>query len=175
VGWGPFRSYGTRCDELEPDLEAIRSLLRDLHASEADSCTVVRKAKGFFLSGDLLWRRRLVGQHQLVVPMAEREHLLAQTHDQLGHKGARSISRQLLLRVWWPGIEHDAAEYTKTCKQCQLRAPRNVYLPIRVTHPRSPFQRLHADVVFFRKARGYVGAVLVHDKHSRPSTAQCDV
>ncbi|KAJ1304036.1 hypothetical protein OPQ81_008444 [Rhizoctonia solani] len=139
-GWvETARGLGAQYEgDLEPELEAVNRFLANLERpgalDEEESRSLVRKAKGFVLVNRQLWRVRADGLHQLVVPILRRQSVLSETHDKLGHKGAWSTSRQLLLRVWWPGIERDAAEYVKTCEK-----------------------------LFLPTARGYVGAVLVRD------------
>ena len=56
----------------------------------------IRKAIGFFLLHDKLWRKQPAGKHQVVIPEHKRFDLIKEAHDGLGHKGSFVVRNRLL-------------------------------------------------------------------------------
>ena len=115
----------------------------------------VRRARDFFLHDGRLWRRQAQGRHQLVLEPAQRNEVLQQAHDALGHKGYYATLRTLLDRFWWPSIAHDIRQYVITCHECQLRQTTKIRLPPTVAIPAPLFRKAYIDTMFMPPAAGF--------------------
>src|ERR1700733_4901190 len=80
----------------------------------------IKKASGFFILEDRLWKHDLHGKHKIVIPENKCLELICEAHDNMGHKGLFSVRARLLDRLWWPMLEHDVKWYVRTCHECQV-------------------------------------------------------
>ena len=67
--------------------------------------------------------------------------------------------------IWWPGIDKEIEETTKTCSGCQLMLAEPSTAPVHPWQwPSSPWQRIHNDF-----ARPFLGCMflIVVDAHSK--------
>ena len=120
---------------LPPDLEddAQTRLLQD--------------AKQFFLANGRLWRQHHQGHHQLYIAPPQRDALLRDAHDNLGHKGFYSTCCILADRFWWPALKQDVKCYVNTCHQCQLRKTTKVCILPVVATPAPLFHKAYVDTM----------------------------
>ena len=126
---------------------------------ESERKRIIRRASGFFILDDKLWRRKQDGRHQLVLPVEKRLAVIQQAHDNLGHKGVFVVSMRLSERFWWPALEKDVKWFTRTCHQCQVRQFTKIRLPPTVPAPAALFRRAYMDTMSMPKAGGYKGIV----------------
>jgi hypothetical protein len=139
--------------------EFLRDPKRPQGMLEKDFRKLVRKASGFFLMDEKLWRRHLAGKHQIYVPEAKHLMLLRQAHDDLSHKGVFVIWTQLTDRFWWPFLEDDVKWYCQTCHQCQVRQVKNVLIPPTISTPAGLFRKVFMDMFFMPRANNYRSVV----------------
>jgi transposase InsO family protein len=110
-----------------------------------------------------LWRRQAQGKHQLVLPPQQRETVLREAHDELGHKGLYPTLRTILDRFWWPHIALDVKQHVTTCHECQLRQTTKIRLPPTVAIPASLFRKAYIDTMLMPPAGGYRYLVQARD------------
>lgn len=115
----------------------------------------IKYAGEFFKTADQLWKRHRQGRHQLVIPPDRRLGLLAQAHDDLGHKGIFSVRMRLLDRFWWPDLDRDVKWFIRTCHECQIRLLKKIIIPPTVPTPGGLFRKIYIDTMLMPKAKGY--------------------
>lgn len=84
---------------------------------------------------------------RLIVEQKEKETLLRQYHEHLGHFDAPSIFRAMKKSVYWPRMHHDIAEWTTSCPECQSFAAVKVDRPPMKILTTSIFERWALDFV----------------------------
>ncbi|PNH07731.1 Retrovirus-related Pol polyprotein from transposon [Tetrabaena socialis] len=118
-----------------------------------ESQRVQRKARRYYLQGDLLYRRGRAGKPDVrVLKLAERQAALADRADKgeahgKAHPGARTTYNLLKGRYTWDGMGRDVKTYVDNCKQCQ---PGKHFLikntPLKPLEHVGLFQRVHVDL-----------------------------
>jgi len=68
-------------------------------------------------------------------------------HDDIGHKGLRSLRGHLGLRFWWPFMTDDLTWYMKTCHECQQQQTRKILIPPTVQQPARLFGKAYCDTM----------------------------
>ena len=116
----------------------------------------IRKASKYFSLGDNLYKRRGDGRNKLV-PLApqHRMKVMNQAHEDIGHRGIRSLRDIVSDRFWWPSFEDDVKWFTKTCHVCQQRQFTNALIPPTVPEIFPMFHRVHADTMHMPPAGGF--------------------
>ena len=94
---------------------------------------------------------------QVVIPQKLRDKILEELHR--GHSGTATMKAVARSHVWWPKLESDIAQLTKSCVSCQEP-------PVAPLHPLSwptkPWQRIHVDFAFCHRM-----FQVVIDSHSK--------
>ena len=95
------------------------------HGIDAASKSRIRKrAANYCLSDGQLCRKPTGRFPQRRVPEIEdRERLLSQAHDQLGHFGQRRTLHLLQQRYYWSGQSRDVQNFVRSCHVCQTENP----------------------------------------------------
>ena len=96
---------------------------------------------------------------QIVLPKGQHHHALRLAHDipMAGHLGHDRTLERLCKHFWWPGINHDVAEYCRSCPECQRVSkcgPKAPMVPMPIIG--EPFERIAMDLIgpLFRTATG---------------------
>ncbi|KIY61310.1 hypothetical protein CYLTODRAFT_334995, partial [Cylindrobasidium torrendii FP15055 ss-10] len=92
----------------------------------------LKKATEFYVDKEhqRMFRRNPTGTPQLVVQDIQRKlSILAQAHNELGHKGEQVVYDLVRLRFYWPYLRKDIHFYLTTCIRCQLRSKIRLELP----------------------------------------------
>jgi hypothetical protein len=76
-----------------------------------------------------IFRRRLNGEHQLVVPKSLTPKLIQMNHETvtINHPGRYRTLDILCLSFYWPGMRRQVEEYVKNCHACQRLNPRHEF------------------------------------------------
>ena len=140
----------SKLQQEDSSLEAIRK------AAKGEASTAGR---GFFEQNGLLYRKWTPsGQEngeltidQLVLPVVCRKAVLQLAHaiPLAGHMGRMKTAQRILQRFYWPNVFKDAAEFCKTCPECQKTTPgKKTFAPL-IPLPiiEEPFQRIAMDLV----------------------------
>lgn len=153
------------------NLSRIEMFLWDMlwspEIKEDPFCRFIKKASGFFILEDRLWKWDLHGRHKLIILETKQLALIQEAHDALGHKGLFSICMRLLDRFWWPMLEHNVKWYICTCHECQVCLLKKIHIPLSVPTPASIFCKAYIDTFFMPKAGGY--CYVVHTRCSLSS------
>ena len=63
------------------------------------------------------------------------------------HQGATKLRQRARMSVYWPNMDVDVANATRSCEECTKRLPSHPPEPLRPHEPASrPFEQLHADL-----------------------------
>ena len=154
----PENNTVTDNSEREQNILKIRKFLlasniQDIPQEQREE--LVKRSRPYFARDGRLWRRQAQGRHQLVLTPGQREGVLREAHDGLGHKGYYSTLRTLLDRFWWPSLTADLKQYLKTCHECQIHQTTHVLLPPTVATPASLFRKAYIDTMLMPPANGF--------------------
>ena len=101
---------------------------------------------------------------RIVIPKCSRTQVIELAHE--GHLGIVGTKQNLRSKVWWPSMEKDAENYTRSCHGCQLTGRGLSKQPIRSTKlPSNPWEDLAAD--FLGPLPNGDNILVVVDYHSR--------
>ena len=109
---------------------------------------------------------------QLVVPVAQRQSLIADHHDNLlggGHQGVDRTYAALVLRAFWPGMYKDVYRHVSSSTACQKAKHHNnrpgPLYPMPIV---GVFERWHMDFLSMKETpAGYEYILLLIDSFSR--------
>jgi hypothetical protein len=114
--------------------------------------------------------------NRLVVPHDEplRTAFLAECHDSAtsGHQGKDKTIARLKQRLYWRGMDRDAAEYVSSCESCQRNKPSQQATPGLLQQMAVPDEPLHTVHLDFKvglpptKGRGYTAYLSITDRLS---------
>lgn len=118
---------------------------------------ISRKDELTLQQGCLMWGVRVI------IPSKLRSRVLSELHT--GHPGVVKMKAVARSYVWWPGIDAQIEQVSKTCQPCQLTQKAPGPAPLHPwTWPGSPWQRIHVD--FAGPFQGQMFLVVV-DAHSK--------
>jgi transposase InsO family protein len=124
----------------------------------------MKKAARFFVQENKMYKHQLSGNPlRVIFKDQERQLILKQAHDDLGHRRGRAVFQTLHQRFFWPHMMADIQHYVRTCHQCQLRSVRRFHIPITVSAPTTLFSKVYIDVMKMPAARGYNYIVAARD------------
>ena len=107
----------------DPQLVAIITLLAEDNVNLVHDLPkyVVRYVETgrFKLNSDGILHFKVNGQYKIVVPASMRQPMMKAEHAHL-HPGRHKIVSILKGRYWWPKMDSDILDYTRTCIACQL-------------------------------------------------------
>lgn len=88
------------------------------------------------------------GRHRPFVPTSYRKRIFEQLHN-VSHPGIRSSRKLLAERYFWPKMNVDVGNWTKSCLSCQrAKTTRHVKTPPeRIPMPNNRFSHIHMDIV----------------------------
>jgi hypothetical protein len=120
-----------RSGEMQPGLDSV------------DRKRAKRRARGFRLVEDKLYRVMPDGSSKLVPNPSERTALIQATHEQCGHFGVRRTTALLLTAHWWKGLAAGVQELVSRCVVCdRIKATFN--------HVSASLQPLSIGGMFYR-------------------------
>ncbi|XP_061570024.1 uncharacterized protein K02A2.6-like [Cololabis saira] len=118
---------------------------------------ISRKGELTLQQGCLMWGVRVI------IPSKLRSRVLSELHT--GHAGVVKMKAVARSYMWWPGIDAQIEQVSKTCQSCQLTQKAPGPAPLHPwTWPGSPWQRIHVD--FAGPFQGQMFMVVV-DAHSK--------
>ncbi|KAL2081888.1 hypothetical protein ACEWY4_021706 [Coilia grayii] len=150
----------SRCDPVLAQVLEMVSTGRFPRVQNADSVLspfISRKEELTLQQGCLMWGIRVI------IPSKLRPRLLSELHT--GHPGVVKMKAVARSYMWWPGIDSQIEQVSKTCQSCQLSQKAPGPSPLHPwTWPGSPWQRIHVD--FAGPFQGHMFMVVV-DAHSK--------
>ncbi|KAL7887808.1 hypothetical protein AOLI_G00055290 [Acnodon oligacanthus] len=118
---------------------------------------ISRKSELTLQQGCLMWGIRVV------IPPKLRPRVLYELHS--GHPGVVKMKAVARSYMWWPGIDAQIEQVSKTCQACQLTQKAPGPSPLHLwAWPGSPWRRIHVN--FAGPFQGHMFMVVV-DAHSK--------
>ncbi|CAG9138302.1 unnamed protein product [Plutella xylostella] len=99
------------------------------------------------------------------LPPAYRGAAFKAQHD-LCHPGIRATKKQMAAKFFWPSMNKDVGEWTRTCISCQrAKVHRHVVTPLGEFPPSARFEHVHIDIVGpLQPSNGYRYCVTMIDR-----------
>lgn len=144
---------GRKGIKRDAELPKIRDFLdkgeRDADLTREQLNGLVRKAAGYFVLDGILYKRNNDGRHKVVILDNDRRlKVMAEAHDELGHKGYFPVRTRVRDRFFWHDMDTDIRWYLRTCHQCQIRRVGQSRIPQAVPFVPGLFFKIHLDVVY---------------------------
>ena len=136
----------------DPILSRVLEFVMRGWPSTVDDSFLVFKSRANSLTvedGCLMWG------HRVVIPQVLRRELLSELHSV--HSGVVKMKALARSFIWWPGLDSDIENVTKTCKLCLENASNPPRATLHVWKwPDGPNRRLHADFLGPLSGRMYI-------------------
>ena len=130
-----------RESENDPDLCSVRHYIQSGDWSQCKMPHYLSLKNELCVLGKLVMRGT-----RIVIPQSLRSEVLRLAHE--GDQGIVKMKNRLRTKVWWPKIDHDAAQVCKSCHGCQVVGEFCAPEPMqRVEPPSGPWQDVAIDVL----------------------------
>lgn len=129
----------------------------------SEQASFLNKAQYYYLEDGKMWKRTPTRPVQVILDKDQRQFILKQAHDLLGHRGVYSTAKTVSTRFWWPTFMEDIKEYIRTCHQCQIRSTFKFHIPPTISIPTTVFSKVYLDIMLMPKAQGYRYIVAARD------------
>ena len=148
-------AFGVK-DKDSPEMwqEIITYLKTDVMPSRcedpAERKTFIRRTKNFFLhDGDRLWKIEPKGKlpRLVVLDIDRRSALIAEAHNDVGHRGRDATYKTLSERFFWPNMFDQIAYFVRSCNICQLRSKTRPIVAFSPTWSSGILRRFDLDTV----------------------------
>ena len=115
-----------------------------------------KRTKQFILYDGRLWKLSPAGRvpRLVITDLARRQSLIAEAHNEAGHRGRDGTYKHLHDRFYWPNMFDDVAFFVVSCVICQLRSTSRQKVPFSSTWNSTILRRFDLDTVHMPKGRG---------------------
>ncbi|TFY52589.1 hypothetical protein EVJ58_g9929 [Rhodofomes roseus] len=111
-----------------------------------------RRAQGFIVHDGRLWKTSKRDVPRLVVlDEGRRRELIAEAHNDCGHRGRDPTYTKLADRYYWPSMYDEIAFFVRSCNSCQYRSRTRTITPLSITLAPSILRRWVFDTVYMPK------------------------
>ena len=110
----------------------------------------IRKTKNFFLhDGDRLWKIESNGKipRLVITDVNRRSALIAEAHNDVGHRGRDATYKTLSERFFWPNMYDEIAYFVRSCNICQLRSKSRPIVAFSPTWSSGILRRFDLDTI----------------------------
>jgi hypothetical protein len=105
--------------------------------SDRDKLQFSKRARRYLLHQDRLWLAPRKGTDRLprliIEDLSKRGTLMAEAHNECGHRGRDAVYSQLRDRFYWPNMYEDITYFVRSCIECQKAIKRVPMLPYDVS------------------------------------------
>ncbi|KAJ1528135.1 hypothetical protein ONE63_008049 [Megalurothrips usitatus] len=133
------------------------SIVRDLQQSDQELAVIIqqlqeqtedREDPNFKLKDGLLYRKH-DNKLLIVVPRSCRKYILAEFHDNRGHRRHKHLMENILTTFWWQTINKDALTYVQSCHFCMTTENNPMMKPgfLKPVTPKRMFSDISCDFV----------------------------
>jgi hypothetical protein len=101
------------------------------------------KSEYFYDEERVIYRRRMNGEHRLLVPKTLAKEVIELNHDTIyaAHPGQKKPWEILCILYYWRKIRQDVEDYVRECDNCHRRKQGREYnAPLEVRQPTYPFE-----------------------------------
>lgn len=116
----------------------------------------VRRTQLFFIHDDRIWKHERMGTlpRLVITDLAKRGDLIAQAHNEVGHRGRDATYKTLSERFYWPNLYDSVAYFVRSCYVCQLRSKSKPIVPFSPTWNSAILRRFDLDTVHMESGYG---------------------
>jgi hypothetical protein len=116
----------------------------------------LKRSRYFIVHEERLWKtERNGGSPRLVITdLARRQLLIAQAHNEVGHRGRDATYKLLYDRYYWPDLYDSVAYFVRSCYACQLRSRSRPRIPFSATWNTAILRRFDLDTVHMEEGHG---------------------
>ena len=148
-------SFGVQ-DKDSPEMwqEIVTYLKMDIMPPRCEDATewksFIRKTKNFFLHNeDCLWKIKPKGKipRLVIIDVDRRSALIAEAHNDVGHRGRNAMYKTLSERFFWPNMYDQIAYFVRSCNVCQLRSKTRPIVAFSPTWNSGILRRFDLDTV----------------------------
>ena len=125
-----------------------------------------KKSRNFLVRDGYLFKRgnkRNIPPRRVVGLPAQRQEILKQLHDKIGHRAQKATYDHVSRRYQWKGMYDDIVNYVKSCEECQRRARIRYEEPLHPTWSITIWFKIGIDVVHMPESSGYKYIVFARD------------
>ena len=148
-------AYGVKDkDSVEMWAEIISYLKDDIMPARcedpAERKSFIRQTKNFFLHDDgRLWKYGHKGMlpRLVIVDVDRRSSLIAEAHNNVGHRGRDATYKTLSERYYWPNLFDQVAYFVRSCNICQLRSKSRPIVAFSPTWSAGILRRFDLDTI----------------------------
>ncbi|XP_059413408.1 uncharacterized protein K02A2.6-like [Carassius carassius] len=151
---------GTRADPVLSRVVEMVSSGQFPSTKDSDNALtpfIIRKGELSLMQDCLMWGQRVI------VPPNLRQRVLEDLH--VGHPGVVKMKALARSYIWWPSIDSQIEEKSKTCLSCQKNQKSPCLSPLHPwPWPGAPWQRIHIDFAGPFEGRMFLVVVDAHSK-----------
>ena len=148
-------AYGVKDkDSLEMWSEIILYLKDDTMPARCEDAaqrkSFIRQTKNFFLhNGEKLWKFGHKGKlpRLVIVNVDRRSALIAEAHNNVGHRGRDATYKTLSERYYWPNLYDQVAYFVHSCNICQLHSKLRPIVAFNPTRSTGILRRFDLDTI----------------------------
>jgi RNase H-like domain found in reverse transcriptase/Integrase zinc binding domain len=146
----------------------LTTLSRPEGMSRAEFRKLSREALNYSVRDRLLWRiaSKAYPPRLVVDDQEQREIVIKELHDKIGHAGRESTFCLVASRYYWEGCYDYVRKYVNACKVCQHKSKRRQEEALYPTKAAPLFHCLGIDVVKLPDCKGYDSLVVARDDFS---------
>lgn len=157
-----------RLSNAEQMLVDVKRFLETLEVPQTKSLQAkkhfLKRSLQFYVKDGRLFKRNGTQPPLLVVVKPQkRVAILTQAHEDLGHKGEQAVFELVRLRFYWPHLRADVHHHVASCHECQIRNTKRMEVPITISMPTTPFEKVYIDVMYMPPSGGYNFIVAAKD------------
>jgi len=141
----------------------LATLKRPEGLTDAEYKNLRWKSKSFFIRDGYLYKRGRRVPRRVIGLRNQKEEVMAELHDETGHKGRNATFEQVKRRYQWKGMFKDVAEWVKTCEECQRRAKVRFEEGLHPTWSNMVWDKVGLDIVVMPRSQEGNYLVLVRD------------
>lgn len=133
----------------------------------------LKKCQQYFIKNGLMYRRFAQRMPvRIIFTAEERQRILEEAHEELGHRGEKATFETVRLRFFWPFYHTDVRHHVRSCRQCQIRSIKKAEVPLIISTPVDLFHKVYMDVMFMPTAHGFTCIVACRDDLSGVTEAR---
>lgn len=124
--------------------------------TEKEQKAFIKMSKRYFLYEKKLWLNLVKGKLlRLVVESKERQvELVAEAHNEAGHRGQDAMYKTLSDRFYWPNLYNNVAYFMHSCNICQLQSRTRPKVALSPTWSAAMLQYFCLDMVHMGQGHG---------------------
>jgi hypothetical protein len=154
-------AFGTKDLDSSKMWDEIKTYLKDglvpsWCVSLKEKQKFLGRARSFALHDDRIWKVETKGRSPrlVITDVLKRRSLIADAHNQVGHRGRDGTFKLISDRYYWPNLYDDVAYFVRSCYACQLQSKMRPKIPFSPTWNTAILRRFDFDTIHMGKGHG---------------------